>query len=207
MWLPHQRIASRSNCEYCGRSYQSHTIAVQVEPHEAEDAARCGDHCGSKDGCVPVRKPRFILIFQERLQPPVAAVYLTANPLRGTLNFRRYIMAVLSLLRSIRSPDPRYYQIATLSSAQNAYVSRLHVRYDAAHFPEDLVFQETGDRQNFQSRFVLRHPWRGESECDAAKALQYRTCSTAGKRSANACTSHRLVYCRCAPQGRCTIVE
>src|SRR5215470_17647182 len=36
----------------------------------------------------------------------------------------------------------------------NVYLSRLHVRYDNAHFPEDLVFQETGDRANFQGRYV-----------------------------------------------------
>ncbi len=69
-------------------------------------------------------------------------------------------------------------QYSGKSGAQNAYVSRLHVRYDATHFPEDLVFQETGDRQNFQSRFVLRHPWKGKAACDAAKkyetALQQR---------------------------------
>src|SRR5205823_1025414 len=35
--------------------------------------------------------------------------------------------------------------------AANAFLTRLHVRYDRAHFPEDLVFQETGDRQNFQA--------------------------------------------------------
>jgi len=51
---------------------------------------------------------------------------------------------------------------------QNAFVSRLHVRYDAAHFPEDLVFQETADRQNFQGRYVLRHPWTGTAQCNAA---------------------------------------
>jgi hypothetical protein len=45
------------------------------------------------------------------------------------------------------------------------FVTRLHVRYDAAHFPEDLVFQETSDQQNFQARYVLRHPWRGSSDC------------------------------------------
>ena len=28
----------------------------------------------------------------------------------------------------------------------DVFVTRLHVRYDAAHFPEDLVFQETADR-------------------------------------------------------------
>ena len=53
--------------------------------------------------------------------------------------------------------------------AQNVFVTRLHVRYDKDHFPEDLVFQETGDRQNFQGRYVIRHPWRGEYSCDAAE--------------------------------------
>lgn len=52
--------------------------------------------------------------------------------------------------------------------AQNVYVTRLHVRYDAAHFPEDLVFQETANRENFQGRYVLRHPWKGNSTCPAA---------------------------------------
>jgi len=50
--------------------------------------------------------------------------------------------------------------------AQNVFVTRLHVRYDAEHFPEDLMFQETGDRQNYQGRYVIRHPWKGEASCD-----------------------------------------
>jgi hypothetical protein len=50
----------------------------------------------------------------------------------------------------------------------NAFVTRLHVRYDAAHFPEDLVFMETRDRENFQGRYVLRHPWQGKASCPAA---------------------------------------
>lgn len=50
--------------------------------------------------------------------------------------------------------------------AQNVFVTRLHVRYDSEHFPEDLVFQETGDRQNYQGRYVIRHPWKGEATCD-----------------------------------------
>jgi hypothetical protein len=49
-----------------------------------------------------------------------------------------------------------------------AFVTRLHVRYDAAHFPEDLVFMETRDRENFQGRYVLRHPWTGTASCPAA---------------------------------------
>jgi hypothetical protein len=52
----------------------------------------------------------------------------------------------------------------------NVFLTRLHVRYDEAHFPEDLAFQETSDRENFQARYVLRHPWKGEATCDAARA-------------------------------------
>jgi hypothetical protein len=52
--------------------------------------------------------------------------------------------------------------------ARDAFVTRLHVRYDAERFPDDLVFQQTGDRSNFQGRYVLRHPWRGESSCEQA---------------------------------------
>src|SRR4030095_2582678 len=49
--------------------------------------------------------------------------------------------------------------------AAPVFITRLHVRYDKAHFPEDLVFQETGDRENFQGRYVIRHPWTGDSSC------------------------------------------
>ncbi len=49
---------------------------------------------------------------------------------------------------------------------QNVFVTRLHVRYDRDHFPEDLMFQETGDRQNFQGRYVIRHPWKGQATCN-----------------------------------------
>ncbi len=52
------------------------------------------------------------------------------------------------------------------------FLTRLHLRYDAAHFPEDLVFQETSDSQNFQARYILRHPWQGERDC--AAAVSYR---------------------------------
>ncbi|MCB0358041.1 MAG: DUF2330 domain-containing protein [Bdellovibrionales bacterium] len=49
-------------------------------------------------------------------------------------------------------------------------VTRLHIRYAQKTFPEDLFFQETNDTQNFQARYVLRHPWSGSpSECSAAR--------------------------------------
>jgi hypothetical protein len=53
--------------------------------------------------------------------------------------------------------------------AQNVFVTRLHVRYDSEHFPEDLVFQETGDRQNYQGRYIIQRPWKGETSCDISE--------------------------------------
>jgi hypothetical protein len=49
-------------------------------------------------------------------------------------------------------------------------LTRLHVRYDREHFPEDLVFQETGDRENFQARYILQHPATGDLSCEAGKS-------------------------------------
>jgi hypothetical protein len=55
------------------------------------------------------------------------------------------------------------------TGASPVMMTRLHVRYTRDSFPEDLSFQETGDRQNFQARYVLQHPWRGSrSKCKAA---------------------------------------
>ena len=53
-----------------------------------------------------------------------------------------------------------------------AFVTRLHVRYDAKSFPEDLTFLETSDRENFQGRYVLRHPWQGSTSCPAGEAYR-----------------------------------
>ncbi|MDJ0848264.1 MAG: DUF2330 domain-containing protein [Myxococcota bacterium] len=63
------------------------------------------------------------------------------------------------------SPDQR-------GQARDVFVTRLHARYDAEHFPADLVFQETSDRSNFQGRYVLRHPFQGDLSCPAGE--QYR---------------------------------
>jgi len=55
------------------------------------------------------------------------------------------------------------------NQSQDVFVTRLHVRYDSEHFPEDLVFQETGDRQNYQGRYIIRRPWKGEASCDISQ--------------------------------------
>ncbi len=53
--------------------------------------------------------------------------------------------------------------------AANVFVTRLHARYNAKMFPEDLVLQETEDRKNFQGRYILNHPWTKSVSCPAGK--------------------------------------
>ena len=56
-----------------------------------------------------------------------------------------------------------------LVRGQNVYVTRLHARYTAESFPADIQFQVTPNKENFQGRYILRHPWAGNSQCEAQK--------------------------------------
>jgi hypothetical protein len=49
--------------------------------------------------------------------------------------------------------------------AGNIYFTRLHVTYSRETFPQDLMFQETPNKQRFQARYVLTHPASGDFEC------------------------------------------
>ena len=77
---------------------------------------------------------------------------------------------------------------AVKRGAQNTFVTRLHVRYDGEHFPEDLVFQETADRTNFQGRYVLRHAYEGELSCEHARTY-YQELATRHEREAQTLAS------------------
>ncbi len=46
---------------------------------------------------------------------------------------------------------------ANWPEGQPGFITRLHVRYDRGHFPEDLQFQETPDTEQYQARYVIRH--------------------------------------------------
>jgi hypothetical protein len=53
------------------------------------------------------------------------------------------------------------------ASVPEVFVTRLHIRYSADSFYEDLKFAVTEDRENFQGRYILNHPFEGEITCDA----------------------------------------
>lgn len=88
---------------------------------------------------------------------PCAANPLTPEELRGAGVFWLKGNSNVSDRRLPPQPGP-----------QNVYITRLHVRYSRNKFPEDLSFQTTGNRENYQGRYVIQRPYRGEMECDAA---------------------------------------
>ena len=49
----------------------------------------------------------------------------------------------------------------------NVFLTRLHVRYTRDRFPEDLMFQTTNNRESFQGRYILRHPFTEQPTCRA----------------------------------------
>jgi hypothetical protein len=55
---------------------------------------------------------------------------------------------------------------------ESVFVTRLHLRYTRGTFPEDLLLQETGDSENFQARYVIRHTYKGPTKCNAGR--EYR---------------------------------
>jgi hypothetical protein len=52
----------------------------------------------------------------------------------------------------------------------NVFFTRMHITYDRENFPQDLVFQETPNRENFQCRYIITHPANSS----------YNTCSEWG---------------------------
>ncbi len=64
---------------------------------------------------------------------------------------------------AIRRPMP-----AMTGGAQPVVLTRLHVRYTANTFSEDLMFTQTKDRQNWQTRYVVQNPFEGSvAQCSA----------------------------------------
>ncbi len=58
------------------------------------------------------------------------------------------------------------------NTGTNVFITRLHVRYSRDKFPEDLIFQETSNTEQFQGRYILRHPFTGEMDCQEGEDYQ-----------------------------------
>lgn len=60
--------------------------------------------------------------------------------------------------------------IAAVPAPVNVFVTRMHLRYTPESINEDMVLQETDNRENFQASYNLRHPWTENTSCEQAKA-------------------------------------
>lgn len=84
-----------------------------------------------------------------------------------TKNFSRLLNgAGVQVQDSVSPPNP------TLNSrGQPALLTRLHLRYTPESFAEDLMFIQTSDRTNWQTRYVIHTPFPGSvSDCQAKAA-------------------------------------
>lgn len=55
------------------------------------------------------------------------------------------------------------------NAGEDVFVTRLHMRYDAKSMKNDPVFKHTENRQNFQGRYILNHPYIGELNCERGR--------------------------------------
>ena len=75
-----------------------------------------------------------------------------------------------SALQNPSAPAPSSRRIAQYGG-QPVMLTRLHVRYTPRTFPEDLMFTQTNDTQNWQARYVIQNPYGGSvAECNARAA-------------------------------------
>lgn len=58
------------------------------------------------------------------------------------------------------------YHTGAKEYAGDVYFTRMHLTYDRAHFPQDLLFQETPNKERFQGRYIITHPASGDFSCE-----------------------------------------
>lgn len=51
------------------------------------------------------------------------------------------------------------------TAQQNVYVTRFHAQYTKNQMPKDILFKVTNNRQNFQGRYIMNQPFKGEITC------------------------------------------
>ncbi len=111
---------------------------------------------------------------------PCAANPLSPEELRGAGVFwtEGDLQANFKAMTSPPGPTAkRLVPTSSVGGAQPVVLTRLHVRYTPATFPEDLMFIQTKDRQNWQARYVIQTPYDssvaqcsekvGQMDCEA----------------------------------------
>jgi hypothetical protein len=53
--------------------------------------------------------------------------------------------------------------------SDHVFFTRMHIRYNRDAFPQDLMFEETANNENYQARYIITHPAKGDFSCEAGK--------------------------------------
>jgi hypothetical protein len=80
--------------------------------------------------------------------------------------------AQFEAMRAPAGAPPPKIRPQSFGGAQPAMLTRLHVRYTANTFPEDLMFTQTRDRQNWQTRYVIQQPYDSSLAACSSKMAQ-----------------------------------
>jgi hypothetical protein len=94
-------------------------------------------------------------------------------------------MAGVRWVQSSGAPPQPPGRVAPVG-AQPVMLTRLHIRYTPETFPEDLAFQETSDRQNFQTRYVLQNPWKGSANACPQAGVYFKSLAERQEQEAQA---------------------
>jgi hypothetical protein len=71
------------------------------------------------------------------------------------------------------------------SERETVVLTRLHVRYDAAHFSSDLMMRETRDRTSVSGEFRINHPYDGDTTCPAGDRYRAQIKARSDRETAN----------------------
>jgi hypothetical protein len=71
------------------------------------------------------------------------------------------------------------------SGRENVVLTRLHVRYDAAHFSSDLMMRETSDRTPVSGEFRINYPYPGDTTCPAGDRYRAEVKARSNREIAN----------------------
>jgi hypothetical protein len=69
----------------------------------------------------------------------------------------------------IKNDDYENYVNEYDKDKDRVFFTRLHIRYNRQSFPQDLMFQATPNKENFQARYIITHPATGDLSCTEGK--------------------------------------
>jgi hypothetical protein len=73
----------------------------------------------------------------------------------------------------------------TGAARETVVLTRLHLRYDAAHFTTDLALRETTNAETLIGRFSIAHPFSGTATCPEAERYRTRVAARNDREIAN----------------------